>query len=126
VTRRSLPVPTEGEKFEVVYPFVFDPTPLGFDRDGAPTDEGKWKPGILWRATGPEDEGAYAHAVGKQVLTVVGVFKPGRFPTRVFYTQAWIDPDGRKFGKNTCRVMPIEKFRRRTRGYGIPYQLEPA
>lgn len=118
---RNLPIPTEGQKFEVVYPFVFDPTPQGYEPCGAPTDEGHWKPGVLWKDVGPEDEGAYAHGVGTQALTVVAVCKPGRFQTRVFYTQAWTDPDGRMFGKNACRVMTLEKFRRRTRGYGIPY-----
>lgn len=119
------PLPVEGEKFQVVYPFTYDPTPLGYDLDGAPMDEGRWKPGVLWRISGPEGSDAYAHGTGMQILTVVGVFKPGRYPTRVFYTQSWIDPDGRKFGKNACRVMPLEKFRRRIRGYSISYDVEP-
>jgi len=119
-------IPNEGDKFEVVYPFVYDAEPMGYEPCGAPTDEGRWKPGIIWKPTAPNDQAAFAHGVGNQILTVVGVHKPGRFQTRVFYTQSWIDPDGRKFGKNACRVMTLEKFRRRVRGFAIPYDVEAA
>jgi hypothetical protein len=123
---RTLPVPTEGQRCEVVYPFIFDKTPSGYEECGAPYDEGRWKPGVVWELVVPDDSEAVANGVGKQILTVVSVHKPGRFQTRVFYTQAWIDPDGRTFGKNACRVMTLEKFRRRSRGYAIPFVLREA
>lgn len=117
-------VPAEGQKFEVTYPFIYEHDPAGYEPCGAPTDEGRWRPGIVWQDEGPEDRTAIAHGVGKQLLTVVGLFKPDKFQHRVFYTQVWVDPDGRTFGKNACHVMVLAKFRRRIRGFGIPYDLE--
>jgi hypothetical protein len=36
--------------------------------------------------------------LGFAKFTVQGVFKPGRYPTRVFFTRAFTDPDGKTLG----------------------------
>lgn len=119
-------VPESGQRFEVKYPFIYDDTPSGYHHpDGAPLDDGRWRPGTRGEVRGQygDDSGEVADAVGTQIITVVSIHKPGRFATRVFYTQKWIDPDGRTFGKNACRAMTLEKFRRRTAGFAIPYDV---
>lgn len=102
--------PATGMVFSVCYPFVRDTFSQfdGEDYVDAPT----WKPGIRYEAIGPEDSGAVADAEGWMKLTVEAVFKPGRFPTRVFYTRAFINPDGKPFGKGGLKICTLEKFRR--------------
>ena len=55
------------------------------------------------------------------MFMVVAAFKPGRFPTRIFFTRSFTDPDGKTFGKGALRISTLDKFRRLTRGYLIPY-----
>ena len=62
--------------------------------------------------------------MGSMVLTVVDVFKPGRYPARVFYTRQWIDPDGKVFGKSALRMTTVSAFLRRTRGYMHDFYLD--
>lgn len=71
----------------------------------------------------PPDIEAVADAMGAQVITVVSVHRPGRFPTRVFYTRQWRDPDGKLFGKGNLRVLSIHHFRTLTRGYRHEFRL---
>jgi hypothetical protein len=58
------------------------------------------------------------------ILTVVETFKPGRFPTRVFYTRQFIDPDGKTFGKSRLHIVTLEKFRRISAKYRLPYDVD--
>ena len=123
MAKRKKQPPPNGTVFEVPYPFlrcVYD--------DGDP-DGGaglSWKPG----AHHGEDymgrtQNRY-HGIGKQVLTVVGSYEPAGFPTRIFYTRKWVDPDGRAFGKRKCLIMTAEAFRRRVKGYAFPLvQVKP-
>jgi hypothetical protein len=103
---------TEGAVFEVPYPFVRYEYE---DHDGSKRPS--WKPGI-------DREQCYDHyrevadGVGKQVLQIICVHKPGRFPTRVFFTRKWIDPDGNTFGKSKLRIKTIGNFKQLTKGYG--------
>ena len=48
---------------------------------------------------------------------MVSTHKPGAFPTRVFYTRKWIDPQGKTFGKDALRVTTLGYFRTLTKGY---------
>jgi hypothetical protein len=50
---------------------------------------------------------------GRQILTVVDIYKPGRFPTRVFYTMKWVTPDG----KGGLKMTTVDAFRRRALGF---------
>lgn len=111
-----------GQRYEVKFPFVGS-TYEAFDWDG-PYSEECWKPGVEFKNVGPEDVEAVALAEGMMVLEVVGTFKPGRYPERVFYTRRWIDPEGKGFGSNQLKMCTVEKFRRISRGYAYPYRLE--
>lgn len=111
---------TEGRTFRVAYPFVRDLHSF-MDEDGI----GKsltWKPGLRAvhvPAFEVPDVNEVADAMGEMILNVVSVHKPGRFPTRVFFTRQWVTPDGRGFGKDKLHVATAGKFRRLARGFGV-------
>lgn len=110
---------TAGTICTVDYPFIR----AKFDSYGE--DLESWRPGIAYRMRGPEEGAeAYANAMGKMVLTVVSIHKPGRFPTRVFFTRQFITPDGHVFGKQKCLAMTLGPFRARTRGFMHPFIID--
>lgn len=104
-----------GEIFEVPHPFVREEY-QDFE-DDKPLVKYRWKPGT--RQVDPGDGRLWheADAVGKQILTVVGVYQPQGFQTRVFYTRRWRDPNGTEFGTKGCRVTALSAFRQLTQGY---------
>lgn len=110
----------DGMLFSVPYPFVHD-TYESLEHDGQ-VEIVSWKPGVRFedrRANAycePEPE-AVADGVGVMRLYVVSVHKPGRFPTRVFYTRKWVPPSGNPFGKDGLRVTTLDAFRRRATKY---------
>lgn len=113
----TVTIPDAGDVFSIVYPFVRD-TYERFNEEGCenvPT----WKPGIRYEPLPPygEDTGSIADGIGKVVFTVEAVFKPGRFPMRVFFTRQFVDPDGKQFGKGKLHIVTLDKFRRLARGY---------
>lgn len=119
----------EGDIFTVDYPFVKEAVTL-FDGEGH-TETLSWRPGITYENVLPEDVAAFADGMGKQILTVVSVHKPGRYPTRVFYTRAWVNPEGVIFGKSKLHIATLEKFRRISAGFmvrhrGFSYTLRQA
>jgi hypothetical protein len=113
-----------GAVFQHPYPFVRD----SYDRHEVDGDVvfteavPSWKPGTV----GDYDTfcPGTAHGIGMQALTVVGVFKPGRFPERVFYTQRFITPDGHEFGKGKLRITTMHAFKRLSTGYRYEYEVE--
>lgn len=105
---------------EVPYPFVRSTYQEIDEDEGGVTfnERPTWKPGTRFEDVGHGDVECYADAIGRMVLTVVDVHKPGRFPTRVFYTRQWIDPDGKRFGKTgKLHIATVDAFRRRAGGY---------
>lgn len=106
-----------GQEFRVDYPFIRD-TYYVSDEDGG-SEHPTWRPGCRYEPSGRygEDTEAVCDGRGKQILTVVDTHKPGKYPTRVFYTIAWVDPDGRQFGKGKLHIATVDKFRRRTHGF---------
>lgn len=112
-------------QFVVSYPFVRD-TYNALDPDtfiSVPTPT--WKPGVRHEYTSHEgDSEAFADGVGQQVIRVVSIHKPGKYPERVFFVRQWIDPDGRTFGKPKLRVKIRSAFRRLIAGYGYEYQVK--
>src|SRR3546814_8125533 len=105
--------PRVGDIFTVVYPFVREEVSL-FGEDG-PYESVKWRPGASYENCGPYgDVDICAHGEGKMVLCVEDVHKPGHFPTRVFFTRHFIDPDGKRFGKGGLKIMTVDAFRRRS------------
>lgn len=118
----------EGLIFVARYPFVRETVTL-WDQDGG-NEVSSWAPGVRMEAryVAPDDcETDYiADGVGAIILTIISVHRPGRFPTRVFFTRRWRSPDGKEFGKGGCRCATAEKFRRLARGYAHEFEVRPA
>ena len=112
------------EMFGADYPFVREVVGL-WDGEGYSRTV-SWKPGVRWVQTSIDDSDAVADGIGKIILIVVSVHKPGRFPARIFFERQWINPDGKPFGKGGCRVTTVAAFKRLTRGYRHPYRLATA
>lgn len=115
-----------GAQIEISHPFVrgefekhVDDGEGGWSSVMLPT----WIPGIRHEWVGPEDTQAVADAIGAQVLTIVSIHKPGRFPARVFYTRLWINPEGREFGKGKLYIKTMQAFRCLIGGYRHEYIL---
>lgn len=104
-----------GDVFKVKHPFVFEDYALS------------WKPGTIAQHEGPNGERSpgVAHGNGFQVLTVVSLHRPGPYPTRVFYTRKWIDPNGGEFGKRDLLCKSVSAFRQIIKGYRWAYGVEP-
>lgn len=111
-----------GAVIEVAHPFVREEY-RGFDEDG-PFKRMSWRPGTRIEPIYPDDAEEVADAMGVQIITVISVHKPGRFPTRVFFTRSWRDPDGREFGKTKCHIKTAGSLRRRCYGgFGYKYRV---
>lgn len=115
-----------GAVFEVRYPFlrtVFK----GYDEENGEFEQPSWKPGAEFTGEDYRGRSVYvANGEGKQIVTVVSVHQPGRFPTRVFFTRKWVTPDGVTFGKNALKIKTADAFRRMVRGYAFGYRVEDA
>lgn len=115
---------TAGQEFRVKFPFVADVF-SGHDVDG-PYQEDTWRPGVRSIDVYPDDSEFVADAEGEMILTVVDIYKPGKYPERVFYTRSWVDPDGKEFGKGKLFIATTPTFKRRASGYYHPYRVEAA
>ncbi|WP_296341520.1 hypothetical protein [Reyranella sp.] len=117
-----LPPVVAGAVFVVPHPFCWEmASKPGDDPEGPYSIEiMSWRPGVRPELRG---HGEYHYTVeeyegmGSQILTVVGVFRPGKYPTRVFYTRRWRDPDGKEFGKGGLRIKVMSAFKRIIGGY---------
>jgi hypothetical protein len=115
-----------GKVFIIPYPFKRAEYNPWYDL-GAPAST--WEPGTYYVPDpdnyAPDDPSVklVCDGIGSQLLTVVLVVKPGKYPTRVFFTQKWISPDGNEFGKNKLRCAVIHHFRKKTQGYSLKYEL---
>lgn len=122
-------MPTEffaGQEHRAPYPFIrtiYEAPPD--DPEGTMcVKQETWRPGVEHELEGPYgDTCTYADAMGEVLFTVIAVFKPGSFPTRVFYLRNWIDPDGRRFGKNKLHVTTAQHFRTLTKGYRHDFEM---
>jgi hypothetical protein len=118
--------PTPGFVAEVPYPFVRD-TYTEHDMDGegvfVSNDLPTWRPGVRNEEDAPGYVTSYADAMGRMVLTVIDVHRPGKYPTRVFFTRHWITPEGKRFGKNKLRITTVEAFNRYQRGYQHEFEM---
>lgn len=90
-----------------------------------------WRPGLRYEAE-TDQIGDYrrvwtaADGIGEQILTVVSVHQPGRFPTRVFFTRKWRAPDGKVFGATKLHIKTLAAFRRIVRGYRHEFEVAAA
>lgn len=117
-----------GIFFEVPHPFCWEEASRpGDDPEGPATIYFmSWRPGTRDGPPEPPDGGGMipvADGMGLQILTVVSVHKPGRYPARVFYTRKWRDPAGHEFGKPALRMKTVSAFTRLRRGWRHEYEL---
>lgn len=112
------PAYSSGQEFNVErYPFVRCKAQVLGD-EGIEDVDG-WRPGTLHNEHGPLAEG-----LGVMHVRVVGVFKPGKYPARIFYERAWTDPDGKRFGARKLQIATSAAFTRLLRGYRHNFSLE--
>lgn len=105
--------------YSVRYPF-FRTTYSGINEDG-PYQEESWRPGCDHEQDDNGDVDWFSEGHGQMHLTVVCEFKPGRFPTRVFFTRKWQDPDGKQFGLPKLRMTTKTNFMKLLKGYRREY-----
>lgn len=114
-----------GQECRAPYPFirtVYDAPPD--DPEGTkPVEIATWRPGVEHENTSQYSEITYADAMGEVVFTIIGVFKPGGYPERVFYLRNWIDPDGKRFGRNNLRMTTTQNFRNLIKGYRHDFEM---
>lgn len=113
-----------GKLYVVQYPFVLEKVNLP-DDDGGFSTVDRYRPGVSMESDGPYGLSEYsADGMGQRLLTVVDIHKPGRFHTRIFYTQKWKDPSGNLFGKATLRITTTQGFNRLLGEYRYPFYLD--
>lgn len=110
-----------GQEISTDYPFLR--TTYSDFSDGEVVELKTWRPGVNFESDGFDGTDTCADANGKVVYTVVELFKPGRFPERVFFTRNWIDPDGKQFGKSKLHITTKQNFRNLTKGYRHDYEF---
>jgi hypothetical protein len=108
---------------EIPYPFVLEDVALPpDDPEGNDYRTVKsWRPGVRFEPCGPDDTYAVADGVGAMILREISRHRPGRYPTRVFFTRQWRSPDGKSFGKGRLHVMSAQHFSRLCNGYRYGY-----
>lgn len=116
-----------ADVIEVPYPFVRETVSLpDDDEEGTGSVEVEtWRPGTRQEHVGMGDVESYADGIGSMQLTVVSEHKPGRFPTRIFFTRRWVDPDGKQFGKPKLRMTTKAAFQRLAAGYRHHFASAP-
>lgn len=113
-----------GDVFRAPYPFIRNTHQyLG---DEGSFDQEVWRPGAEFESDGSGDVNALADGVGEVIYTVVSIYTPPKFPTRVFYTRSWVDPNGNTFGKRGLQIAVMSKFKRLARGYLYAFGLRAA
>lgn len=110
-----------GAIIEVAHPFVRDKY-QDYDEDG-PFERMTWRPGTRAEPVYPDGAEEVADAIGTQIITIVGLYKPKGFPTRIFFTRRWRDPNGYEFGNTKCQIKTSQAFRRRCSGFGYPFRV---
>lgn len=117
---------TIGQVIEVAHPFVRGTYEAHeADEDGYSSyEKSTWVPGVRMKPVYPDDCESVADAMGAQILTIISIHKPGRFPERIFYTRRWRDPNGREFGKSNLRFKTTQAFRWLARGYRHEFRLD--
>lgn len=114
-----------GKEYRAKYPFIrttYEKMPDDIEGTGLPVDSPTWRPGV--EACGDQySEWSDADGNGEVVYTVIATFKPGSYPARVFYLRNWVDPEGKRFGKNNLRITTVQNFRQLIKGYRYDYDL---
>ena len=120
-----------GDVYEFRYPFIrYAEKVYSLDVDngfeGTYQIEDRWRPGVEDRFVYPDDSESFCDGYGRCRLTVVGVYKPEQFQTRVFFKRQWSPPNDTKFyGLNKCRITSLGWFNRLKKGYNNPDPYRP-
>jgi len=110
-----------GDVFTFDYPFVsFEYTEM--DDEGYTTAL-SWKPGVEFADKANGDVDVVAHGMGKQSVTIVGLYKPEGFRLRVFYTRQWTSPSGKQFGSRKLCIKGVAAFTNLIGGYRHRFTL---
>lgn len=114
-----------GSVYMAPHPFVWElGSKPGDDPEGPHSIQFMtWRPGLRAVFLYPDDSEEVADGMGFQILTVVSVHKPGRFPPRVFYTRQWQDPRGRQFGKAGLRIKTLGAFKTLAGGWRHEFRM---
>lgn len=116
-----------GSEHRAPYPFVRTqweaPPEDPCEEGGAPNMQETWRPGVEHDNIDQYSTMTFADGMGEVVFTVIGVFKPGSFPTRVFFVRQWIDPEGKRFGSGKLRVTTQQHFRQLIKGYRHDFEM---
>lgn len=108
----------EFKTYKVKYPFMLS------DKDTVSSWGTKWTPGSRQNFNEyDEDLINDADATGYVIYEVKGVYKPGSYPERTFYTRKYQDPDGNIFGKNNLRIISSSYFKCMLKGYRYKYEV---
>lgn len=116
---------TAGQERRASYPFIrttYEAMPDDIEGVGLPVERPTWRPGLEHYADQYSDW-SEADANGEVVYTVIATFKPGKYPERVFYLRNWVDPDGKRFGRNNLRIATTQQFRILIKGYRHDYEM---
>lgn len=117
-----------GDTIKIPYPFCLEEVELsGDDGEGnwGSYKTKSWIPKTRSVLVYPDDAEEVADGIGEQILTIVGIYQPTGFPTRVFFTRKWKDPDGKEFGKNKCHIKTKASFTKLTKGFAYPFRVLP-
>ena len=103
-----------GDVYEIDYPFqaLFD-CPWG----------SRWQPGCRSEHVYPDDSELVSDAMGKMVVSIVDVHKPGKYPTRIYFTRQWKDPDGKVFGKTGLHIKTCQWLTKRLDGFHYKFRM---
>lgn len=104
------------------YPFFMAKFMNYGDGDEFPFEDESWRPGCASDVDNHGNVTWFCEGHGEMLLEVVGEFKPGRFPSRVFYVRQWRDPDGKVFGIGKLRMTTRANFDRMLKGYRHNYE----
>lgn len=110
-----------GQDYSCKYPFVRTKYRVYDDIDSFKEIE-SMRPGTEPVIYGDDTE-YEADGVGEMILHLVSIHKPGKYPTRVFYTRRWKDPDGKVWGKKELKVTTQGNFRQMLKGFRHVYDL---
>lgn len=98
----------KGQIFNIQIPFVLwrpkhPGQNLNVDEDGL----------CWWPSTRKEDGKVVIDGIGHHVFEVVSIHKPGpKYPTRIFYLESWVWPDGSKKAERDLKLMIENQFRK--------------
>ena len=112
----------KDKTYIVPYPFHEEFVDIPAEEGMFQTTE-SWIPGCDNEYNGVDGYSLTADKMGEMHLTIVDIHKPGKYPTRVFYTRKWKDPNGKVFGKNSLHICVTEKFKRLLKGYWLDYTI---